>query len=107
MSFRKSAHDAPERTKPADVAPSYIPILDEHGNQRGHVHGIKSSEATVSRFGVRDARLKKIKGVGLAWQGISGRGSINADKRTAQLRQAKGSTTRHPTKPKTTARPKR
>jgi hypothetical protein len=105
MTFRKSAYDAPARPKAADVAPSYIPILDENGNQRGHVHGLKSSEATVSRFGVHDARLTKRKGV-LAWRGTSA--PARPDGRHAQnVRTAKGSVTRNPTRPETSARPKR
>ena len=103
--FRKSAHDAPERPKPADVAPVYIPILDQHGNQRGHVHGLKASEATVSRFGVRDAKLTKRNGVH-AWRGTTA--PRKADGRHAQnVRTAKGSVTRHPTPPETSARPRR
>ena len=53
--FRVSQYDAPARPKLADAVPKYVPILDQHGNQHGHLHGIKSSEATVSRFGVRNA----------------------------------------------------
>jgi hypothetical protein len=103
--FRKSQYDAPARPKPAEVAPVYVPVLDQHGNQRGHVHGLKSSAATVSRFGVRDAKLKKINGAHV-WQGTTA--PRRADGRHAQnVRTAKGSVTRHPTKPETAARPKR
>jgi hypothetical protein len=105
MTFRKNTHDAPVRPKPKDVAPVYVPILDQHGNQRGHVHGLKSSAATVSRFGVRDAKLKKIKGAHV-WQGTTA--PRQADGRHAQnVRTAKGSVTKNPTRPETSARPKR
>jgi hypothetical protein len=103
--FRVSQYDAPVRPKPKDVAPSYVPILDQHGSQVGHVHGLKSSEATISRFGVRDAKLTKRNGVH-AWRGTTAPRQV--DGRHAQnVRTAKGSTTKHPTKPETSARPKR
>jgi hypothetical protein len=103
--YRTSAHDAPVRQKPADVIPSYIPILDENGNNVGHVHGL-GAKNPGPRFGIRDATLKKVKGVGLAWQGTSAAG--RADARHAQaVRTAKGSVTKNPTRPETTARPKR
>ena len=103
--FRQSTHDAPERLPPKDVAPVYVPILDQHGNQRGHVHGLKSSAVTVSRFGVRDARLTKRNGVH-AWRGTTA--PRRADTRhAANVRTARGSVTKNPTRPETTARPKR
>ena len=106
--FRKSQYDAPKRPKLADVPPTYVPILDQHGNQVGHLHGIKSSEASVSRFGIHDAKLSKRNGV-LAWRGTTSRGTArSADGRHAQnVRTAKGSVTKHPTKPDKAVRPER
>jgi hypothetical protein len=35
MTYRKNTHDAPVRPKLKDVAPSYIPILDENKTKSG------------------------------------------------------------------------
>ena len=105
--FRKNTNDAPERPKPKDVAPIYVPVLNQHGNQRGHVHGLKSSEATISRFGVHNAKLTKRDGAHV-WQGTSDPTPRQAGGRVAKnVRTARGSATRNPTAPETTARPKR
>jgi hypothetical protein len=108
MRYRKNTHDAPERPKPAEVAPSYIPILDQNKNQVGHVHGLKSKNP-APRFGIHNATLKKIRGIGLAWQGTTAQPSRGqADGRHAKdVRTAKGSVTRHATPPETSTRPKR
>jgi hypothetical protein len=105
--YRVSQHDAPKRPKAADVPPSYIPIIDERGNQRGHVHGLKASEATVARFGVKNARLRKIDGK-LSWAGeASGNIRHRQELQAQHVKANKGSVTKHPTAPETTARPKR
>jgi hypothetical protein len=91
--FRVSAYDAPVRPKLADVAPKYVRILDENGNQRGHLHGMKSSAVSVSRFGVHDAKRKKINGE-TVWQGRTAAAPQASGKITAQREQAKGSAKR-------------
>jgi hypothetical protein len=109
--FRTNTHDAPERlpTKPADkpgaLPPHRIPVIVD-GQRAGHV-GYKASAATVKRFGAQRAKLGTHEGRP-AWIGISGRGSIKPDaKLAAQLRTAKGSVTKNPTRPETSSRPKR
>jgi len=108
MKYRVGRHDAPDRPKPADVAPSFIPIIDERGNQRGHVHGLKASQATIARFGVHNARLKKIGGQ-LTWAGEASANTL----RRAELSQAqrvkanKGSVSFKPTRPDKAVRPER
>ena len=74
------------------MPPTYIPIIDERGNQRGHVHGLKASEATIARFGVRNAKLKKINGK-LTWVGkttpkCADRMSLSKCERSASLKAA-------------------
>ena len=70
--LRTNTHDAPSRPpvvpldKPGNLPPSRIPIF-AGGQRRGHV-GRKASEAVVSRFGVRNAKLGKVDGK-LAWVG--------------------------------------
>lgn len=110
--FRVSANDAPERlpltvkATGGELPAHRVPVLDQHGNRRGHVSARTGSEATALRFGVRNAKL--VKRDGPAWQGqvgpTSGRGTA---KLATQLKQAKGSATRNPTRPETSARPKR
>jgi hypothetical protein len=103
--------DAPERKPKADpistLPPGGIAIIDERGNRRGFVHG-KASEATVARFGVRNAKLKQIGGKPV-WAGDD-----NASARRRQeLQQAqrvkanKGSVTFKPTRPDKPVRPER
>lgn len=106
--FRVSAHDAPVRPKPADVPPSYIPILDERGRHRGHVHGLKATQATVARFGVRNAKLKKIDGK-LSWAGESSANSLRREQinRAQRVKANKGSVSFKPTKPDKAVRPER
>jgi len=106
--YRVSRHDAPERPKPADVPPSYIPIIDERGNQRGHVHGLKASEATIARFGVRNAKLKKINGK-LTWAGESNANTLRRQEinRAQRVKANKGSVSVHPTRPDKAIRPER
>jgi hypothetical protein len=106
--YRVSRHDAPERPKLADVAPTYIPIIDEHGNQRGHVHGLKASEVTVARFGVRNAKLKKINGT-LTWAGEASANTLRRQEinRAQRVKANRGSVTFKPTKPDRAVRPER
>jgi len=113
MIFRKSQYDAPERLPTKVEAtggelPSHrVPVIDQHGNRHGHVSARTGSEATARRMGVHDAKLVQ-HGKGKAWQGQVGPTSGHgAAKLATQLKQAKGSTTKHPTKPETSARPKR
>jgi hypothetical protein len=106
--FRVSGHDAPERKPLAKRPPTYVPILDENGSHRGHVHGLKATEATVSRFGVTNAKLKKVDGQ-LAWQGEAGatarrRQEIN---RAQRVKANKGSVSFKPTRPDKAVRPER
>ena len=109
-----SKHDAPDRPKAKRIIGALpagaIPILDEHGNRRGFVHGNKSSAATISRFGIRNAKLRRRDGAP-AWIGESA-ASINnrrhAEAKFAQQRiVAKGSVTKTPTKPALARRPER
>lgn len=106
--YRVSRHDAPERPKAADVRPSYIPIIDERGNQRGHVHGLKASEATIARFGVRNAKLKKIDGK-LTWAGEASANTLRRQElsRAQRVKENKGSVTFKPTRPDKAVRPER
>jgi len=108
VKYRVSRHDAPERPKAADVPPSYIPIIDERGNQRGHVHGLKASQATVARFGVRNAKLKKIDGK-LTWAGEASANTLRRQEinRAQRVRENKGSVTFKPTRPDKAVRPER
>jgi hypothetical protein len=108
MKYRKSLHDGPTRPKAADVQPSYIPIIDERGNQRGHVHGLKASQATVARFGVRNAKLKKIDGK-LTWAGEASANTLRRQEinRAQRVRENKGSVTFKPTRPDKAVRPER
>ena len=106
--YRVSRHDAPERPKPGDVAPTYIPIIDERGRQRGHVHGLKASEATIARFGVRNAKLKKIDGK-LTWAGEASANTLRRQElsRAQRVKENKGSVSFHPTQPDKAVRPER
>jgi hypothetical protein len=107
-----SKYDAPDRkSKPAPIGalpPGAIPIIDEHGNRRGHVSGSKATAATVSRFGVHNAKLGK-RNNKPAWIGESG----TFNRRRAELKLqaqrtvAKGSVTKTPTKPALARRPER
>jgi hypothetical protein len=107
-----SKHDAPDRPKAKQIIgalpPGAIPILDERGNRRGHVSGHKASAATIARFGVHHARLRKISGKP-AWVGESN--PFNRRRAELKLQQqrtiAKGSVTRTPTKPALAIRPER
>ena len=54
------------KRKPGTVPANRIPILDRHGNTRGHV-GRTATQATVARFiGHHGAMLTKVKGR-LSW----------------------------------------
>lgn len=111
--YRTHTHDAPEprpltpADPPGTPPKNRIPILNQHGERKGHV-GHRASEATVARFGVRNAKLTTVGGRP-AWVGRDDFGARRqaAVKRLHDLRAAKGSVTKHPTKPETTARPKR
>jgi hypothetical protein len=104
--YRESRHDAPARKPVAERPPTYVPILDQLGNHRGHVHGL-NAPTVPERFGVHNAQLKKVDGR-TVWQGTagptSGRGSAKLAK---QLTAAKGSVTKRPTKPALAVRPER
>jgi len=106
--FRESQYDGPKRPKVADVPPTYIPIIDENGNQRGYLHGLKSSEATVSRFGVHNAKLKKIDGK-LTWAGEASANTLRRQQinRAQRVKANKGSVSFKPTKPDKAVRPER
>lgn len=105
--------DAPKRktkVKPTGegLPPGGIAIVDERGNRRGYVHG-KASAATVSRFGVRNAKLTKGGDGKPVWTGDS---DATARRRAAlsraqHVKANKGSVSFKPTAPQTTARPKR
>jgi hypothetical protein len=111
--FRTNTHDAPERlpTKVeatgGELPAHRVPVLDQHGNRRGHISARTGSAATALRFGVKNATLVQRDG-GAAWQGEVGPTSGHgAAKLAAQRRQAKGSVARRASAPETTARPKR
>jgi hypothetical protein len=103
--------DAPERKPKADpistLPPGGIAIIDERGNRRGFVHG-KASEATVARFGVRNAKLTKINGK-LTWAGESDAFTRRRQElqRTQRVKNNKGSVSFHPTRPDKPTRPER
>jgi hypothetical protein len=107
-------HDAPDRkpkvVKVGALPPGAVPIFDEHGVRRGHVSGSKATAATVSRFGVHDARLGK-RNNAPAWIGTGESNSFNRHraelKLQAQRTIAKGSVTKRPTKPALAVRPER
>jgi hypothetical protein len=113
MSKYRTGHDAPEPrkpkfVKPGELPPGRIPIIDGNtGARRGHV-GKLASEATVSRFGVHNAKLDKRNGKP-AWIGEGHAfNQRRAELRLAQQRTiAKGSVTRTPTKPALARRPER
>lgn len=98
-----------KQPKPGELPDSRIPIFDHEGRRRGHV-GRLGSESTVRRFGVDNAKLGTKDGRP-AWIGGKPEGSarnVRSDsKHTAQLKQAKGSVTKTPSPPVTSARPKR
>lgn len=111
--YRTGTADAPDprpltpADPPGTLPRNRIPIYDQHGNRRGHV-GHTATEATVSRFGIRDAKLTKVDGRN-AWVGHDNAGARQqaAIKRLQDLRAAKGSVTHTPTAPQTRARPRR
>ncbi len=109
--FRVSAYDAPERlpltvkATGGELPPHRIPVIVD-GQRRGHVSARTGSASTALRLGAQRARLGTHEGKP-AWIGVSGRGSTGGERLAAQRRQAKGSVTRHPTPPQTSARPKR
>jgi hypothetical protein len=121
--FRTSGHDlmpladvSATGTTAGAPAPGAVPdgrlgVYDSTGQRVGYM-GSKAGAPTASRFlkGAR-AKLGKVDGKD-AWVATgptSGRNSIRTPgaKHAAQLRTAKGSVTKHPSKPQTTARPKR
>jgi hypothetical protein len=106
--FRTSAYDAPERPKPAELPPTRIPIIDARGSERGHVHGLGASAATIARFGIRNARLKKINGV-LSWAGEASANTLRRQEinRAQRVKANKGSVSFKPTKPDKAVRPER
>ena len=119
--IRKKAEDAP-----GTLHPHHIAIFDHKGRMRGHV-GPKATAATVSRFiGQHGAKLGKKDGK-TAWIGpvppppkppqvdptavavaeTQAKAKPQAHKLSIELKQAKGSVTKTPSKPETRARPKR
>lgn len=55
-------YGAAKRRAHVNEAPAgRIGIIDRDGHYRGHV-GPRASQATVARFGVRGAKLKRVKG---------------------------------------------
>jgi hypothetical protein len=112
MRYRQG-HDAPAPRKPKAITPGAlppgaIPIIDgATGARRGHV-GRLASEATVSRFGIHNAKLGMRDGKP-AWIGETG--AFNRRRAELRLQQqrtvAKGSVTRTPTKPALARRPER
>jgi hypothetical protein len=108
MKYRQHTHDAPIRPKSADVV-TRIPIVDERGQERGHVHGLGASEATIrSKFGIANAKLKRISGK-LTWAGESGANTLRRQQinREQRVKANKGSVSFKPSPPQTSARPKR
>ena len=130
--FRTTGPDVlqPERKKAEDAPgmlhPHHIPIFDHRGRMRGHV-GPKATAATVARFiGQHGAKLGKKDGK-TAWIGpvppkpkppqvdptavavaeTQAKAKPQAHKLSIELKQAKGSVTKTPSKPETRARPKR
>jgi hypothetical protein len=103
--------DAPERKPKADpvstLPPGGIAIIDERGNRRGFVHG-KASEATVARFGVRNAKLTKVNGK-LTWAGESDAFTRRRQElqRAQRVKANKGSVSFKPTRPDKAVRPER
>lgn len=112
--------------KPGTLHEHHIPIFDHEGNHRGHV-GPKATSAVVSRFiGQHGAKLGKKDGK-TAWIGpkppppkppqvdptavavaeTQAKHGPQEHKLAIELSQAKGSVTKTPTKPQTSARPKR
>jgi hypothetical protein len=107
--YRTHTHDVLPQTavKPKPGLPDgAIPIFDHQGRRRGHVSGSKASEATVRRFGVVDAKLGTKDGKP-AWVGTEPNKQKLDSKHLSQVRQAKGSVSKNPSPPVTTARPKR
>lgn len=120
--------------KPGTLHPHHIPIFDHKGRHRGHV-GPKATAATVSRFtGQHGSKLSTKDGkpawispppsppkpdhadptaVAVAAQNVQGKIAIAEHQSAAkhklaiELNQAKGSATKTPSKPETSARPKR
>lgn len=105
--------DAPDRRsvvplgKPGELPRNRIPIFNQNGVRKGHV-GHRAGPPTVARFGIRDAKLGKVDGR-TAWIGHDDAGARRqaAIKRVHDLRAAKGSVTHTPTRPQTSARPRR
>jgi hypothetical protein len=119
---------------PGTLHHHHIPIYDHKGQHRGHV-GPKATAATVARFtGQHGSKLVKRDGkdawisppppppkpeqvdptaVAVAAQNVQGKIAIAEHQSQAkhklaiELNQAKGSVTKTPSKPKTSARPKR
>ncbi len=84
-------------------------VLNERGQHIGTVSA-KSSAAVAARIaGHPNIKLAEVDGE-TAWRAYKpnrGKPQVSAVPLDVSLRQAKGSVTRHPTKPRTTARPKR
>jgi hypothetical protein len=129
--FRTKGPDVlpPERKKVVDkgvdaLPDNRVPIYDHKGRMRGHV-GHKASSATVSRFiGLHGAKLGKKDGRD-AWLGpkppapkkpkvdptavavAETQAKHGPQEHKVSIEIAKGSVSKNPTKPQTSARPKR
>jgi len=93
---------------PGAVPPGKLGVFNTSGQRVGHM-GPKAGAPTASRFlKGAPAKLSKVDGAD-AWVATKQTQSHSPlpAKRAAQLRTAKGSVTRNPTKPQTSARPKR
>jgi hypothetical protein len=110
MSRRDDAPERKPKVEPVGQAlpPHAIAIVDETGARRGFVHGNKASEATVARFGVRNAKLTKVNGK-LTWAGESDAFTRRRQElqRTQRVKANKGSVSFNPTKPDKPTRPER
>jgi hypothetical protein len=130
--FRTTGPDVlqPVRKKPDEAPgtlhPHHIPIFDHKGRMRGHV-GPKATAATIARFtGQHGSKLGKHDGK-VAWISpppppppppqidptavavaeTQAKAKPQTSKLEIELKQAKGSVTKTPSKPETRARPKR
>jgi hypothetical protein len=72
------------------------------------VHGLKATEATVARFGIKNAKLKKIDGK-LSWAGEASANTLRRQElqHAQRVKANKGSVTKTPTKPALAIRPER
>jgi len=95
-------------TKPGELSGNRIGVYDHRGRRRGFVHGHGASENVARRFGVDNAKLGTKDGKP-AWIGSKPErvARVPNTKHAHQLAQAKGSVSKTPSPPVTSARPKR